>query len=58
MTCLELDGEVLEIAKTWFALEENENVKYITADGLDFMRDEVEKCAWTFLCFLRVGDML
>lgn len=43
MTCLELDGEVLEIAKTWFALEENENVKYITADGLDFMRDEVEK---------------
>ena len=43
MTCVELDGELLELAKTWFGAKETENVQYVTQDGLQFMKDKVDQ---------------
>ncbi|XP_066930958.1 eEF1A lysine and N-terminal methyltransferase-like isoform X2 [Clytia hemisphaerica] len=43
MTCVELDGELLDLAKTWFGAEETEAVQYVTQDGLQFIQEKVDQ---------------
>lgn len=48
MTCVELDGELLNLAKTWFTLQEDDQIKYVTADGLGYMEKQAVECK--FFC--------
>ncbi|VDN07376.1 unnamed protein product [Thelazia callipaeda] len=43
ITVVELDPIVIDIAYQWFGLEEKENVKIITSDGVEFIRGAADK---------------
>jgi len=44
MMCVELDEEILNVAKTWFALHESENIKFVVKDGLIHLQELVDQC--------------
>ena len=41
--CIELDCQIVDIAKKWFCLSEDSNVKPVVADGLEFMISELQQ---------------
>ena len=55
MTCIELDEEVLNVAKTWFALQETENVRLVVENGLVHIQELVDQCKLSFVILIS-GD--
>lgn len=43
MTCIDLDEEIISVARDWFALEETDNLKCIAKDGLLFLQEQIER---------------
>lgn len=39
---MELDAGVVDLAKQWFDFEDDSRVQTVIADGLNFMRSEIE----------------
>ena len=43
IVCVELDSQVVDIAKRWFGLKEDSNIQSVIADGLEFMLSEIKE---------------